>query len=319
MDKNRPLVSVIIPYYNGERFVVEAVQSVLRQTIRAAVEIIIVDDGSPIPLPDVVQELGVRVVFQLNQGVAAARNRGLAEADGQFIAFLDQDDVWEQDFLAVLQDSLAADQRLGAAFGSGFYTTANTNERVAALAPPPAFRGRLICDPAALLAHGNPIHSPSQALFCREALDAAGGFATDLQSQGADDWDLWIRLTECGYCLQHRDQSLVRYRMHAQNTSYDHPAMHRSQRSVLTRHIRRHPRPIRRQAIAAYFEARGRDLYRQNKVEGRKSWRQALRFATSPRKKAILLLKILLPEDPAYWMRWMRRAWTRMTRHGPRP
>lgn len=89
-----PLVTVLLPVYNGARFVAEAVESVLAQTY-APVEFLAIDDGST----DVSAEIlgrydGVRVIRQENQGVAAARNRGVAEAQGEIVAFIDQDDRW---------------------------------------------------------------------------------------------------------------------------------------------------------------------------------------------------------------------------------
>ena len=90
-----PLVSVVIPVFNGERFLREAVQSVLDQTY-STVEIIIVDDGSTDGTATVARSLGetVRYLHQANQGPAAARNRGIEHAQGSLIAFADADDLW---------------------------------------------------------------------------------------------------------------------------------------------------------------------------------------------------------------------------------
>jgi len=88
-----PLVSVIIPVFNGERFLREAVQSVLDQQY-ARVEIIVVDDGSTDNTAGVARGLPVRYLSQANQGPAAARNRGIEQATGSLIAFADADDLW---------------------------------------------------------------------------------------------------------------------------------------------------------------------------------------------------------------------------------
>ncbi|MGI8498621.1 MAG: glycosyltransferase family A protein, partial [Gemmatimonadaceae bacterium] len=95
------LVSCIIPMFNAERFVREAVASVLAQSHRPH-EIIIVDDGSTDGTMAAVAEMGndLRCVSQPNQGPPAARNRGLAEATGDLIAFLDADDRWHPEKLA---------------------------------------------------------------------------------------------------------------------------------------------------------------------------------------------------------------------------
>ncbi|HYE91583.1 MAG TPA: glycosyltransferase [Terriglobales bacterium] len=96
------LVSVVIPCYDGERFVGEAIASVLAQT-HGALELIVVDDGSTDGSVERVRAIAdprVRLVTQANAGVAAARNRGAAAACGEYLAFLDQDDLWRPDKLA---------------------------------------------------------------------------------------------------------------------------------------------------------------------------------------------------------------------------
>ena len=88
-------VSVVIPAFNAQRFVRDAVDSVLAQT-HPSVECIVVDDGSLDSTAEVVRGYGsdVRLIQQENRGVAAARNRGAAEANGELLAFLDADDLW---------------------------------------------------------------------------------------------------------------------------------------------------------------------------------------------------------------------------------
>src|SRR5438477_8705985 len=90
-----PLVSVVIPTYNRAKMVVEAVRSALGQTV-TAMEVIVVDDGSRDDTEERLSEFGNRIEFyvQQNQGVSAARNAGIGHATGEYIAFLDSDDVW---------------------------------------------------------------------------------------------------------------------------------------------------------------------------------------------------------------------------------
>lgn len=97
-----PLVSVVIPVFNGERFLREAVESVLAQKY-SPLEIIMVDDGSTDGTADVARSLPetVRYLHQSNQGPAAARNRGIEHAQGSLIAFADADDLWPEDKLAL--------------------------------------------------------------------------------------------------------------------------------------------------------------------------------------------------------------------------
>jgi hypothetical protein len=90
-----PLVSVVVPLYNGAAYIVETLTSIQRQTL-GDVEVIVVDDGSGDAGPDLVREhpVGAMLLEQSHLGVAVARNRGLSVARGRWVAFLDQDDLW---------------------------------------------------------------------------------------------------------------------------------------------------------------------------------------------------------------------------------
>ena len=94
-----PLVSVIIPIYDGEGFVAEAIETVLAQDYQP-VEVIAIDDGSTDRTAEIVRAFDqVQYLYQPNQGVATARNKGISVSKGEFIALLDHDDLWEPDKL----------------------------------------------------------------------------------------------------------------------------------------------------------------------------------------------------------------------------
>ena len=106
MSEEHPLVSVIIPVYNGARFLRAALESVFAQTYRPF-EVIVVDDGSTDDSGDIAQSFPeVHYIHQKNQGVAAARNHGIEVARGEFFAFLDQDDLWTPEKLKLQVDYL---------------------------------------------------------------------------------------------------------------------------------------------------------------------------------------------------------------------
>src|SRR5437667_12630279 len=109
-----PLVSVVIPCYNGERYLAEAIESVLAQRYEP-LEIIVVDDGSTDRSAEVARHFGdaVQYVCQPHAGAAAARNRGVGLATGDLIAFLDADDVWTEGRLARQVQVLEADPSVG--------------------------------------------------------------------------------------------------------------------------------------------------------------------------------------------------------------
>ncbi len=118
MSAGGPLVSVIIPAYNAAQFLREAVASVRAQGY-SPIEIVIVDDGSTDNTAETIRSLGegIRYVRQANAGPAAARNRGLAEARGEWVAFLDGDDLWPADKLRVQAARLEADPSLDVVLG----------------------------------------------------------------------------------------------------------------------------------------------------------------------------------------------------------
>lgn len=109
MNNHHPVVSVIIPTYNRAHCVGEAIESVLNQTFRDF-EVIVVDDGSTDNTPEVLAAFGnrIRVIGQENSGVSAARNAGIKAARGNWVAFLDSDDIWEPDKLSVQMRDVAA-------------------------------------------------------------------------------------------------------------------------------------------------------------------------------------------------------------------
>jgi glycosyltransferase involved in cell wall biosynthesis len=118
MRKDRPLVSVIIPVYNCEAYLGEAIGSVLAQTYRP-LEIFVVDDGSTDGTPDVVHLFQNAVEYhrQTHRGAGAARNTGIDLAQGDYIAFLDADDLWRQDKLARQMASFHESPTLDMVFG----------------------------------------------------------------------------------------------------------------------------------------------------------------------------------------------------------
>ena len=101
MENKNKLVSVIIPVYNGEKYLQETIETVFKQTYQP-IEIIAVDDGSTDRSKQIISQFPeIKYIFQKNQGVAVARNTGIAEAKGEYIALLDQDDLWTNNKLQI--------------------------------------------------------------------------------------------------------------------------------------------------------------------------------------------------------------------------
>ncbi len=122
-----PLVSVIMPAYNAEKFIREAIFSVLGQTY-PSIELIIVDDGSSDTTPQILEEFSgtINLIQQPNLGPAAARNRGVKEAKGELLAFIDADDVWHLEKISVQVEYLRNNPNIGICFGKKFEWLPNT-------------------------------------------------------------------------------------------------------------------------------------------------------------------------------------------------
>jgi glycosyltransferase involved in cell wall biosynthesis len=186
IEKN-PQVSVIIPTYNRARIIKEAVDSVLAQDFKHF-ELIVVDDGSTDNTSDVLAPYGddVSIFFQENKGVSAARNRGIAEASGQFIAFLDSDDLWlpkklatQVDFFNQTPDALIC-QTEEVWIRNGIRVNPKKQHKKPS--------GMIFERSLALC-----LVSPSAVMMRRELLDSAGGFDETLPV--CEDYDLWLRIS----------------------------------------------------------------------------------------------------------------------------
>jgi glycosyltransferase involved in cell wall biosynthesis len=206
-----PEVSVIIPTYNSARYLRQAVDSALAQTF-TDYEILVIDDGST----DRTEELmslyraSVRYIRQRNGGVAAARNRGIAESRGRYVAFLDADDTW---YPNKLERQISA---LGILGGfrlcySGFTLVAPDLTPIRQVQS--RRRDSALED---LLLRGNIVGSIC-AVVCERALFKLVGDFDPSLSQCAD-WDMWVRLATLTEFL-YVDEPLVTYRQHNSNMS----------------------------------------------------------------------------------------------------
>jgi glycosyltransferase involved in cell wall biosynthesis len=180
--------SIIVIVYNGEQYIERAVSSALGQTV-ADIEVIVVDDGSSDGSADRVRRIKdsrLRLVRQNNQGPSAARNTGIHEAKGDWIAFLDCDDWWAPDKLEH-QLATAARSNDVALVYSGATTLLEDGSVLSEAVP--RLRGAVLKD---LLLGNHITGSSSSVLIRRDVLLELGGFRTDIHY--GEDWDLWLRI-----------------------------------------------------------------------------------------------------------------------------
>lgn len=203
---SKPLVSAVVPVYNGETYIAEALQSILAQQYRP-LEIIAVDDGSTDGSAAIVRSFPeVRYIGGSNRGVAQARNTGIAEARGEFIAFLDQDDRWAQDKLTRQIGYMLQHEELGYTVGmQSLYLEAGV-ERPAWLKPE--------------LLHG-PQHGylPGTFVARRWAFDRIGVFDPAFAMGSDSDW--FFRARDAGLLMAVIPELLLYRRIHAGNQSHD--------------------------------------------------------------------------------------------------
>jgi hypothetical protein len=197
----RPLVSVIIPVYNGAAFIADAVRAVTRQAY-PAFEIIVVDDGSTEDIATALRDVpvDVRLFRQENAGAASARNRGIRDASGDFIAFLDVDDLWPTGNLGAMVDHLLANPEADVVRGRAQvtrYTSAG--------------------DPGEYL--GNPAesfpHYIGAGLYRRRAFERVGLFDADLRFGEDTDW--YARAAEKKAAILQLDEVTLFVRRHDGN------------------------------------------------------------------------------------------------------
>jgi hypothetical protein len=182
-------VSVVIPSYNAGRWVEQAIESVLRQT-RPPRQIIVVDDGSNDDTEQRIKHYGrqVQYIRQENQGVSAARNRGIAEVTEEFIAFLDADDVWHPRKLQMQMAVFAAAPDLVLLGTSSFDWPQHYIPDADIQAHVRAVTWRQLVVKNRLVT--------SSVVSRRAALHLAGPF--DVLLQGPEDRDLWLRICQKG-------------------------------------------------------------------------------------------------------------------------
>jgi glycosyltransferase involved in cell wall biosynthesis len=208
-------VSVVVPVFNGERFLGEALQSVVTQTIPPA-EIIVVDDGSTDGTAEVARRFGgVRYVAQPHAGIAAARNRGVDVAGADCLSFLDADDWWPPEKLEIQTAALERDPAIDVVLGH--CVEVSQSEWIA---PRPHATERAV-----------PAYLASACLVRRGAFDRVGPFATTLRAGEFIDWVL--RARSCGLRILVPPEVVLWRRVHDANYGVTHRVAYEDYARVL--------------------------------------------------------------------------------------
>lgn len=224
-------VSVVIPTFNYGRFIVDAVESVLRQTFRGSVELIVVDDGSSDDTQERLRPYAgrIRSIVQENRGVSVARNRGILEATGEWIALLDADDQWHPQTLEMFSRVVTAHD-LDVVSALIVYDVLELPERLEANPPVEmvTFEG--------VTAHV-PL-PPSATMIRRQALIEAGLFDETLL--GPEDRAMWMRLAMTKRIGRAMSEAVF-YRLHPKQITRNPGRMLENYRRMLAKFFQQFP------------------------------------------------------------------------------
>ena len=270
-----PIVSVIIPCYNSAAFLREAIDCALGQTCQCQ-EVIVVDDGSSDGSPAIMAEYGdrIRIVRQANAGLPAARNAGIAVASGRYLAFLDADDYWREDFLEKMLARIEAVAGNAIAY-CGWQNVGLPASRCQPFVPPDyeAMPNKRLL----LLEHPRwPVHA---SMVPRALAVAVGGFDPTLRS--CEDFDFWLktaldaklmRVPEVLAFYRHHPGQMTKrraenalYQLHVQQRFFQgHPAVRKALGRNTTRRIQFGE--LRKKAFECYWDRDldcARTLFRQ--------------------------------------------------------
>lgn len=198
---NLPLISIIIPYYNCEKYITETLASVEAQTY-PNIEVILVNDGSSKPSTAYIEALiqdkaYIQYLYQENKGVSSARNTGAKHAKGEFLLFLDADDLILPNYITQAVEIFSNHSECKLVYSKANFFEARNDEWI--LQPYTNFKNLLL---------GN--HIPIFGLHKTEYFKNINGFDENLKSH--EDWDYWIRLLQDGGEVIRIDEILFLYR-----------------------------------------------------------------------------------------------------------
>ena len=282
-----PLVSVIIPTFNGAKYIGAAIDSILAQTYRH-VEVLVVDDGSTDETPAIVRGYGapVHYVQQSNAGTAAARNTGVRVSRGEIVALLDHDDLWLPRKLERQLPLFERDPKVGLVFAGIEFFLNDTGRVTATYFPAEELSAH------DLLAHEVlPIQT---VMFRRSALDKVGPFDTALR--GTDDWDMSIRMG-AEFRVVGFPETLARVRLHETQQGRNADNMFHQAMRVVEKHEHLHPGC--RECAAAARKSRGilrEDYYGHIKGRAVAAWSEGRRASAT-----FTAVRAFWENPPALW------------------
>ncbi|MCD6162696.1 MAG: glycosyltransferase family 2 protein [candidate division Zixibacteria bacterium] len=303
-----PKVSVIIPVYNSTGFIDEALQSVFAQTFKDY-EIIIINDGSTDNTKQVIEKYSdkIRYFYQENRGPAAARNNGIKKAKGEYIAFIDSDDIWHPEKLKMQVSILDSNQNIGMVFTENSLFDENGVYESSL-----GKRKRLM--------HGNLaeniflysyVATPT-VMIRREVFDNIGLFEESIKM--AEDDNMWIRIAS-NYRVELIYQSLVSVRDHPNRmTRQNNDLFNCIQISIDMLHsnygdnVRKNiDKVVPKKMGQIYFNTGYKYFENQNTKEARKAFSKSIKYCKWNWKYYLYYITSLMPSSIIILIRRLKR------------
>ncbi len=261
-----PFVSVVIPAYNAAAYLAETLASVRAQTYHSY-ELIVIDDGSSDATLEIAARYGARCLRQSNRGASAARNEGIRKARGQYVAFLDADDLWAPSKLERQAAFLAANPGAAWIYSDALVFDSATRRTICRIGKRIRLhRGEILLP--LLLRSFIPSATP---VVKRDALFEAGLFDEARERRIGEDWSLWMRIAE-RHPIELIGEPLASIRAHAASASraVDPLVAYRSERAILEQALARNPAAagLARRALAGISLSTGLRCLRRGKWNG---------------------------------------------------
>jgi glycosyltransferase involved in cell wall biosynthesis len=296
------LVSVVVPAFNASAYIERTLSSALRQTY-TALEIIVVNDGSTDHTAKLIEQMAmsdsrIRLLSTSNRGVAAARNTGIEASSGQFVAFLDADDLWHR---TKIEKQVNALNRLSSRWAAVYtlHYIINEDDEIIRPGSSDVARGYIYARHLNVKYVGNG----SALLVRRNVALAIGGFDSSYAAAGiggCEDLDFELRLA-ARYFIEVVPERLVGYRKYPGSMSSDHLRMGKSALEVVRRSLTENPQ-LPRYAIGSAIDATQKYAFWE--------FRQARRTYLS-----LLMLRPILRSDPCFVVRLVLQKGLRGIRH----
>lgn len=228
-EKNLPLVSVVVPCYNHEKYVKETIESIINQTYKN-IELIVIDDGSKDNSVQVIQELadkyGFTFIHRPNKGLSATLNEGIRLSKGKYFSAIASDDILMLEKIEKQVTFMEENSEYGMCYGKILYfenTIKNTSEY-----PNSNKEGWVFND---LLNYGCFIPAPS-TFMKKEVFENVGGYD---ESLWIEDWDMWLRIAQ-KYQVGYIDEYFAYYRKHDTNISSQSLKMYEAEKQILEKY-----------------------------------------------------------------------------------